>query len=253
MPLRTDSRTAQSQTAAPSLTVLLWPRSPGERWCHLLHHRPPLVYRFPARLQGHQVWRGGRREGWEERGGWALGAAGWMEFMGCGEAAGPDRGPERSALPRAGQPSVRRLEASRATSAGPGPPPGGKGTPGQTPSPSCSPLLFAARALPGAQPTQPPRPPFPGGGRTRRQGRSAAGGIRGSRPAPARAPTPQFQRGGSESGAQAVPGGGALEPGLGFLPTAPAACRGRGGGQWEPPAGGVAAGCGCGASRALRL
>lgn len=84
-------------------------------------------------------------------GAWRVGG-GWMEFMGCGEAAGPD--PARSPAPILGLDSLRPGCAKPHASLppGPGPPPGGKGTPGKTPSPSNSPLPFAARALTGAQP-----------------------------------------------------------------------------------------------------
>lgn len=88
---------------------------------------------------------------WEERGGWAPGAAGWMEFMGCGEAAGSDRGLELRAPPRAGQPLGGLLEASPAAWRQPGASSGKEGYPRanslalQQPPPLCG-----ARAPRGA-------------------------------------------------------------------------------------------------------
>ena len=74
----------------------------------------------------------------------AAGAAGWTEFMGCGEAAGPDPEPEprapilgRASLwPRCSQPQAPLPRLSRRLLPGRG----------GRPSPSSNPLPYAARA-----------------------------------------------------------------------------------------------------------
>lgn len=147
-----------------------------------------------------------------------------MEFMGCGEAAGPnpDQSPElilgRTALGPAARSLTRRSHPAPGLLLGSG----GRAPQGKRPRPPTDPsplprALSQARSPARAPPSL--RPP----GQERAAGAQRRGRGRGSCPAPAGVPTPQLQRRGSGSGAQAVPGGGALEPGLEFLPTAPAA------------------------------
>lgn len=139
------------------------------------------------------------------------------------------------AAPRLGQPLVPQLAASRAT-----PPP----VPGllreehlEPPSPSSSPPLCCVcsrrTVLPRRLCLPLPAIAGPRAGRGAAQGAVSGGSRRASsrRIPGSAAPKPS----GRGSGVQAVPGGGAREPGLEFSPNLHAAGRGRSRGQWEPP------------------
>lgn len=137
----------------------------------------------------------------------------------------PSRRPARPSLQGMPLASFAAPNLPRHSRACPGPPSGWvRRTPQAAPSPS-------PRALLGAQPGPATSASLvrPGQDRAGRclEGRALhcapASGLRRSEPSD------------SGGGAQAVPGGGALEPGLDFSPCAHAAGWGRGGGQWERP------------------
>lgn len=125
----------------------------------------------------------------------AAGAAGWTEFMGCGEAAGPDPEPEprapilglASLWPRCSQPHAPLPRLSRRLLPG-----GGAPLTLQQPPPLC-------RARPAARRSTPPSlSPFPGRGRTR--GRGAAQDAAPGGSCPARPPASRLP--GSDTAAQ---------------------------------------------------
>lgn len=162
-------------------------------------------------------WR--RGWGWEE----LEGGSGRRRLDGVyglrrGRWTGPRTGTQR-AHPRPGQPSAALLAASRATPTPvPAPPPGG-GAPHPPAAPSPMP-----RAPRGAQVDPAVSVSHPGPGQDAGQGRGAGRGARRVLPrAPAGVPAPGLRHSGSGSGAQAVPGGGALESGLEFSPNTQAA------------------------------
>lgn len=196
---------------------------------------PPLGPGFSAVPQGRRVWRR-RRVGREEGRGLAAGPAAWTEFMGCGEAAGPDPEPEPcipllpwdSFWPRCSRPHTPLPRLSQGLFR--------EGHPDAALTLQRSPPLCCARSQ-AHSPAQPPLPPFAGQRRTAPQWSSAGGDVWGVAPG-VRPPESRLRS--SEpslwgSGVQTVPGGGALEPGLEFSPNLHAAGWDRGGRLWEPP------------------
>lgn len=183
----------------------------------------------------------------EARGGPRLAsAAGWMEFTGCEEACGPDPEPEPCAsISNAPAFALVPRSITHHSRACPGVT-SQRGTPGTAASPSSSPSPLPC-AFPGSQ--LGPHSlclPWPAAGQGRSAGSASEGRARARGGAGSADPSPLLG-----SGAQPVPGGGALKPVWNFYPTRQSQAGAGAVGSGSRPGGDVDAACGLAATRGL--